>query len=603
MKQRIYNIVILLVMALFVLPAPVSAHAKVLQSVPAANAKLQNSPSEIKIQYSEGFNAELSKITLQDAAGKPITGKLTSGTDQWLIYQIPTLSGGAYTVKYQVLSEDTHVTEGSFTFTVAAVKPTATPVASTQPTDAAAGITTTPSPKSTPKVVEPTPTEGTVDEIEPNILIKSSNILNPVLRVVEVLAAIAAAGFIIFRYGIWGILHKEEAPPLFSKRNERALYIVVLVLFILSGILQAGILTDQLSGPGTGSFWILWQKILTDTLVGAASWLRPAAAAVLLLTTLGSRNQGRLAFVVKLSAIFIIILLFPMTGHAYGALSGVTYAVISQVLHIGTAAVWFGGLIGIMAAIQSRKQSGLNYEQLNRLILRFSFIALPSVVVIALSGVFLALLRVGSWNALFHSEYGQIILAKSTIVLLIWIIAAYHRMVLLPRMKNILEVSPTDKDLEIPRRFILSVRAEIIMAVTAFVLAGMLSTTPPPEQALEAAPVYWHVMGESAHMSMRVNFKEDIGQTLQLDVWLPSGMGAPSGVEVQLNHSGEQDVKLAVPFKYKTGGPDPYGYEGFDKYTYRAAGRYFTEKGEWKAVITFTDSKGEAHSYEKVITL
>ncbi|KGE19258.1 copper resistance CopC/CopD family protein [Paenibacillus wynnii] len=591
MKQRIYNIVIVLVIVLFMLPAPVSAHAKVLQSVPAANAKLQNSPLEIKIQYSEGFNAELSKIILQDDAGKPITGKLTTGTDQWLIYQIPTLSGGAYTVKYQVLSEDTHVVEGSFTFTVAAVKPTATPVASTQPTDAAAGITTTPSPANTPKV------------IEPDIIIKSSSILMPVLRVMEVLAVIAAAGFIIFRYGIWSNIYKVEVPPLFSKRNERVLYIAVFVLFLLSGILQAGLLTDQLSGPGTGSFWTLWQKILTDTLVGAASWLRPAAAAVLLLTTLGSRSQGRLAFVIKLSAIFVIILLFPLTGHAYGAVSGVTYAVLSQVLHIGSAAVWFGGLIGILAAIQSRKQSALSYEQLNRLIVRFSAIALPSVIVIALSGVFLALLRLGSWNALLHSEYGRIILAKSAIVLCIWIIAAYHRLVLLPRMKNILQISTADKEQEIPRRFIVNVRTEIILAVAAFVLAGMLSTTPPPEQAVVAAPVYWHVMGESAHMSMRVNFKEDIGQTLQLDVWLPSGMGAPSGVDVQLSHSGEQDITLTVPFRFRTGGTDPYGYEGFDKYTYGAAGRYFTEKGEWKAVITFTDSKGTVHSYEKVITL
>ncbi|MCL6601742.1 MAG: CopD family protein [Paenibacillus sp.] len=598
MKKQMYNVFILLLITLFWLPAPVSAHAKVQQSIPVANAKLQNSPTEVKIQYSEGFNADLSKITVQDDTGKQITGKLSTGPDRWLIYQIPTLPGGTYTVKYQVLSEDTHVSEGSFKFTVA---PTATPIASSKPTAAAAVVTNSPSPTASPKVAEPQPTpKVTVDKIEPDVNGIASGTLYHVLRVMEVLAAIVAAGFIVFRYGIWGMDRKEETPPLFSMRNERVLYLVVFVIFTLSGALQAGMLTEQLSGPGMGTLWTLVQKILTDTLVGAAFWLWPAAAAILMLATLGA---GRSAFIVKLFTIFVMILLFPMTGHAYGALNGVVYAVFSQVMHIGAAAIWFGGLGGILAVIQSRKQIGLSGEQLNRVILRFSALALPSVVAIAASGMFLALLRLGSWNALLQSDYGRLILAKSVIVLFILLIAAYHRLVLIPQMKNMLLSGPAEKDQEIPSKFILGIRVEIILAIVAIVLAGTLSTTPPPEKSLTAAPVYWHVMGDAAHMSMRVNFKEDTGQTLQLDVWLPTGIGAPSGVDVQLNFNGEENITLAVPFKYISGGPDPYGYGGFDKYTYEAAGRYFSEKGEWKALINFTDSKGDTHSYEKIITL
>jgi len=606
MKQRMHNVLILIIIALFVLPSQVSAHARVLQSIPAAKSLLKNSPAEIKIQYSEGFNADLSKITLQDETGKQITGKLSSSPGRWLVYQIPTLSGGIYTVKYQVLSEDTHVTEGSFKFTVATAEPTASPTvnptASPEPTGAAVTITTPPVPNHTPQPIEPKPTEGAANGIGSDLISPSSGILNHVLRIAEVLASIAAAGFIIFRYGIWGIRNKGQLPAVFSKRNERVLYICVFVIFILSGALQAQILTDQLRGPGTESLWTLWQTILTDTRVGAALWLRPVAAAILLLSTLGSRTAGRLTVTVKLFAIFIIILLFPLTGHAYGALSGKAYGVISEVLHIGAAAIWLGGLTGILAVIQSRKQTNLSFEQLNKLILRFSALALPSVVIIAGSGVFLALQRLGSWHTLVGSEYGRLILAKSTIVLFILIIAAYHRLVLLPQMKA-LTANPTRENQEIPNKFILAVRVEIILAVLAIVLAGMLSTTSPPEKALSAAPVYWHVMGETAHMSMRVNFKEDTDQSLQLDVWLPTGMGAPSEVDVQLSHSGKDNVKLEVPFTFVTGGPDPYGYEGFDKYTYHAGGHFFSEKGEWKADITFTDSKGETHSYERIISL
>jgi copper transport protein len=615
MKQKLYTIVILLGIALFMLPLPVSAHARIVQSFPEANARLQYAPAEIKLQYSEDFDAGLSKITLKDGNGKLITGKLSTASGRWLIYQIPSLAKGSYTVHYQVLSVDTHLTEGSFKFSVTEGKPAATSAASSTPEPAAgmgAGLSPgSPSPAS-PPTLAPAPTSTTQPEVvqpivtdaEANAAVNSSSgIVYSLLRILDLLTAVAAAGFVIFRYAVWGNM-KLGVPSLFSVRKERILYIAAFAVLSLSGLLHAGMLANELSGSGAGLPFgsALW-RVLTGTMIGAAVWLRPAAAAVLIMTVWGTRSTSRSALIIKAAAIVIIIGMFPLTGHAYGASSGALTAVLLHILHMGAAAVWFGGLAGILIAIQVREQSGLNYGQLHRLILRFSAMALPSVVIIAGSGIVLALLRIGSWSGLFHSTYGRLVLAKSGLVLLILVIAAFHRLVLIPQMNKRLAPEGADSSQKLPAKFILGFRIEVILALITFALAGALSTTSPPVQALTAAPVYWHEMGETVHMSMRVNFQEQRGQKLQLDTWLPSGTGAPAQVEVQLTHSGADHTPVNIPMKYISGGPDPYGFEGFDKFTYEAEGHYFTEKGEWKATIKFTDSKGGAYNYEKIIIL
>jgi len=634
MKKWMCHICILLVAALFLLPSPVSAHAKVQQSIPAANAKLDSSPTAIKIEYSEGFNADVSQITLEDETGRTIEGKLGKEGERWLVYQIPELAAGVYTVKYKVLSSDTHVTEGTFNFSV--VMPAATPGTTASPaqgsaTDAtgtAAGSPAATAPataagsapaagSAAATAVPPSPAvpaaspQTTEQQPADQIGVESAGLNQPglfqtvdtLLRILDVLAAIAAAGFLIFRYGIWGGL-KKEAPPLFSLRNERTLYIAAFVILLGSGALQSGLLAARLSGPGTESFPVMWLNLLTDTAAGAASWLRPAAAALLLLAASGAGGSSLPALLVKSSAMLLIIVLFPLTGHAAGDSFGMMYpAVVSQVLHIGAAAVWAGGLTGILAAIRNRKPYGMDALQLNRLILRFSVIALPSLFIIAGSGIVLALLRLGSWSALFRSTYGQLILAKSSIALLILGIAAFHRLVLIPQMNKGLMANEAGSMREIPKKFILGVRVEIALAVAAFVLAGMLSGTAPPDKSPAAPPVYWHVMGDTAHMSMRISFREDAGQTLRLDAWLPTGGGAPTRAEVRLVRNGDEKSAVIIPLEFLEGGSDPYGFEGFDKYTYKAEGRYFSERGEWKATVTFTDSTGDTHTYDKEIIL
>jgi hypothetical protein len=143
--------------------------------------------------------------------------------------------------------------------------------------------------------------------------------------------------------------------------------------------------------------------------------------------------------------------------------------------------------------------------------------------------------------------------------------------------------------------------ATVILILVIIVLAVVLFTIFTPQKNLTAEPSYWHVMGVKAHMSFRM--KLEATQSYRLDVWLPTGMGAPNSVDVQLSGMDNKAASIALPLKFQTGGPDPYGFEGFDKYTYEALGNIVTEKGEWNMSITIMDKTDQVHSYNKLITI
>lgn len=110
---------VVLIVSIFATSGVVSAHANLERSTPLKDAVLNTSPKEIRIQFTEEIDSTVSKITVEDQAGNVIKGSLSYEADRWLIYTIPELSEGVYKVKWQVLSVDTHVTDGSFRFSVA----------------------------------------------------------------------------------------------------------------------------------------------------------------------------------------------------------------------------------------------------------------------------------------------------------------------------------------------------------------------------------------------------------------------------------------------------------------------------------------------------
>jgi methionine-rich copper-binding protein CopC len=105
--------------ALFLRPAPASAHAFLDHADPRVGSSLSSPPPTITLTFTEGVEPAFSKIEVLDGDGKVVAvGALEHPDDTALRVSLPTLRPGSYKVKWKVVSVDTHETEGTFQFSV-----------------------------------------------------------------------------------------------------------------------------------------------------------------------------------------------------------------------------------------------------------------------------------------------------------------------------------------------------------------------------------------------------------------------------------------------------------------------------------------------------
>lgn len=106
----------------------VGAHAYVDRSIPSDGSEIAQPPKDIRVWFTEPLETRFSTLKLVDAQGKPVSGtRQVAEGDFVLSLQIPSLSDGVYTVQWQVLSKDTHVTDGTITFAVGVPLPKVKP--------------------------------------------------------------------------------------------------------------------------------------------------------------------------------------------------------------------------------------------------------------------------------------------------------------------------------------------------------------------------------------------------------------------------------------------------------------------------------------------
>src|SRR5262245_14167139 len=109
------------VLAFGLLATPVYAHPTLKSANPPAEGTAA-APKELRLNFSEGVILRFSSVELKDQAGKRIaTGKLaTDASDrkQLIVPLQNPLTVGTYTVKWNVVSVDTHRVTGSYTFKV-----------------------------------------------------------------------------------------------------------------------------------------------------------------------------------------------------------------------------------------------------------------------------------------------------------------------------------------------------------------------------------------------------------------------------------------------------------------------------------------------------
>lgn len=161
-------------------------------------------------------------------------------------------------------------------------------------------------------------------------------------------------------------------------------------------------------------------------------------------------------------------------GHAanggatlFGALMIGVYA-----LHVLAGAAWIGGLPVLLIALAMRSDAPAGKA---KILLAFSAMAAAAVTLIVLSGLANALFRVhGHVTRLIGTAYGDILLIKIGLMLIMLVFAAYNRFIALPRTEKITceGVAP---------KLSVSIAIELALGVAVIGAAALLGVTPPPD--------------------------------------------------------------------------------------------------------------------------
>ena len=98
-----------------------SAHAFLDHAEPRVGSKVSTAPTEVKIWFTQELEPAFSSIKVFDANGSEVDKKDTHQDDadkKLLIVSLSAIGAGEYKVAWQVVSVDTHRTNGDFKFHV-----------------------------------------------------------------------------------------------------------------------------------------------------------------------------------------------------------------------------------------------------------------------------------------------------------------------------------------------------------------------------------------------------------------------------------------------------------------------------------------------------
>ena len=117
------KVLLLAVALIFCGPQSAVAHAELVKSFPVANSTLTKAPKYVQLEFGEAITNLKSKnansiVILDSKATKIATSKIVIKKAIARVEFVGMLKPGKYTVKYRIVSEDGHVLNAQFKFTL-----------------------------------------------------------------------------------------------------------------------------------------------------------------------------------------------------------------------------------------------------------------------------------------------------------------------------------------------------------------------------------------------------------------------------------------------------------------------------------------------------
>jgi len=406
------------VVAALAFPAGAAAHASVSHTFPGARAKLRASPKAIELRFDEPVTVLPNAVRVYNAHGRIVSSPPRSfGDGRGVLAPLQQLPKGAYTVRWQALSDDGHVVSGVYTFGVRVPAP--------EPTEAygASGPTTS----------------------------------EHIVRWLYFVGLSLVVGGLAFRL----IVLRGPLAPALERR-----YAVLAGIGVV-GVLEVGILAFLLRAED--ALQLPFERFIYGDLSPIAAGTRFGIAFIAM--TLGFAVVAAFVFLAWLTdrpgLLWPALLLaaacasgLSLSGHSAVDAGASGWSKLADWVHLLCACLWVGGLVGLLAAGERRRTAFVRFARL-----------MPALIALLLAaGIYLSVLRLPRLNDLWVTGYGHVLLVKICLVCVALAWGGAHHFLVRPRLDRPAVMR------WLPR----SVVGESAVAMSVLLAAAVLVDSKPP---------------------------------------------------------------------------------------------------------------------------
>ncbi|MFD9130080.1 FixH family protein [Kitasatospora sp. NPDC059571] len=416
MPRRVATLLAVLAAAVGVLlggAVPAGAHAALVGTDPAQGSVAATAPTAVTLTFSEGVSLSADSVRVLDPAGKAVDNGDAAHADGKNDTARVTLRGGigngTYTVAWRAVSEDSHPVGGAFTFSIGAPSDTSVSPSAVQGADA------------DPAVAFAYGTARTVAYAAFALLVGAAAFVlicwprGAALRSVQrllmtgwIALLVSTVAVLLLRgpyergTGLAQALDLSLVRTTLDERIGTALAARLLLLaaggvFLSLLVGQLGQEAEQEDDAGDERAAVTGAGAEEDGSEDELAELERRAAQRPL-------RDARLGLGVA-GSVLAVALAATWVGADHSSVGiQVPLALPVAALHLLAMALWLGGLATLLAGLRHRVPLAA--------VERFSTIALGSVTVLAVTGVYQSWRGLGGWGALVDTDYGRLLLVK-----------------------------------------------------------------------------------------------------------------------------------------------------------------------------------------------
>jgi copper transport protein len=422
-----------------------------------------------------------------------------------------------------------------------------------------------------------------------------------------------------------------------SDNNDRVSWNVaslkrLVIIIVASAVAIAGFGTallfvqaSNLATSDNSDYFSIFQSLISGSPSGSVWILRIATSAAIIAVSIGCYIVARRKTRHLRSAPFLAAILAAgaasvfsnsMLSHNSASPFLPEVAIFSDWLHFMAVSVWVGGLFYFSAVAMemirgSNKDAIQTHKHLSLVLPKFSILAIISLGIIGITGIYMAWIHIHDFNFLFETAYGNSLIVKLSAAVPMIALGGYHQlilhksMVMLASGRQQVTVENNDdvrksgrNEHDAASRFGKTVKIESFIGIGVLLAASFLTITSPPSQQ--------HHQAVGSDIGLETVTIDNTEVTIGIS---PFQVGVNTFTVTLRNEEGQDPTNIQNVFMRFTNTEAGIGsiiatLEKVDGSFYSVTGAFLSQPGTWKIdfIAQRTGAYDLNHSFEETLT-